>query len=108
MAAARTFYIHDRLGAQAVKQGFCWPAFFFGSLWAAAKRIWFPAFFAMLMLDTGLWFLTGYAGAQHAGGLALLGMLLTVAYAYFRGRWGNRWLTASLLSQGYLPGKTLP
>ncbi len=30
-------------GATAIKEGFCWPAFFFGPLWALWHRMWFAA-----------------------------------------------------------------
>jgi hypothetical protein len=29
--------------ATAIKEGFCWPAFFFGPLWALWHRMWFAA-----------------------------------------------------------------
>jgi hypothetical protein len=84
-----------------VKSGFCWTAFFFGGLWAAAKRMWFPYFIAMSVADIVIWFATGYAKAQGNGGLALLSALAMFAYAIMRGKFGNRWLANSLLSRGY-------
>lgn len=108
MAARKIVYLHERRGVVAVKQGFSWPAFLFGALWAAAKQMWFPAFWALLVLDIGLWFVSGYAEAQGAGGLALCGLLLNIAYAFVRGRYGNRWLAASLRSKGYTPSPIQP
>jgi hypothetical protein len=101
MATPTRAYFHPKKGLTQVKQGFSWPAFFFGSLWAAVRRMWFPSFVVMALLDVALWFLTGYAEAQRAGGLVLLGLVATLAYAYLRGRYGNRLLEASLLSRGY-------
>jgi len=109
MAAPRTFYIHERRSrAVLVKQGFSWPAFLFGALWAAAKHMWLPAFWAMAVMDTVLWFLSGYAEARGASDLALCTLLLTLGYAWVRGRFGNRWLVASLTRRGYARGKTRP
>ena len=38
MSVSRLLYFHPKHGFVAVKQGFSWPAFFFGSLWALARR----------------------------------------------------------------------
>jgi hypothetical protein len=104
MTARRQFFVHASRGAVLVKEGFCWPAFFFGALWAAVRGLWFPLFPALLALDTVLWFLTGYADAQHLSGLALLALATTVAYAWARGHYGNRWLREGLQRKGFLPG----
>lgn len=102
MPAKRRSFIHARRGLIKVKQGFSWPAFCFGSLWAAAMHMWFPAFLLLLVVDTALWFITGYAQAQGAVGLALVGLVATVLYAYVRGKYGNRWLESSLVGRGYV------
>ncbi len=101
MPATRLNYFHPRHGLVKVKRGFCWPAFFLGSLWAVVKRLWFPAFACFLAFDLALWFLTGYAGAQHADGLAVLDLLATVLCAFVRGKYANRWQEASLVRKGY-------
>jgi hypothetical protein len=87
MAILKRAYFHPKKGLTQVKQGFSWPAFFFGSLWAAVRKMWFPSFGAMMLLDVALWFLTGYAEAQRAGGLVLIGLVATLVYAYLRGRY---------------------
>jgi len=93
-------YFHPRHGIALVKQGFSWPAFLFDSLWALARRA-YPLFFAMLVLDLALCFITGYAGAQGHFWLALFGLFGTLAYAVVRGKYGNRWVQSSLVSRGY-------
>jgi hypothetical protein len=95
-------YFHRQRGTVKVKRGFSWPAFLFGSLWAFARRMWLPAVTLLLVVDFVLWFLTGYAGAQGSAGLALLSLAATIAYAVIRGKYGNRWVEASLLRQGYV------
>ncbi len=94
-------YFHPRRGLTLVKQGFSWPAFFFGSLWALARRV-YPLFFLMSVLDLVLWFVTGYAEAQGALGPALIGLLCTLIYAVLRGKYANSWLRQYLVSQGYV------
>ena len=101
MPSIKHQYFHPRHGITLVKLGFSWPAFFFGSLWALARRV-YPVFFAMLAIDGVLWFVTGYAAAQRAVGLTLLGLLGTLTYAVVRGRYGNRWVRSSLESRAYV------
>ena len=89
-----------------VNAGFSWPAFFLGPLWAVAKRRWWWLL-PMLCLDLAL-----SAGSELATGHEFDATLLLVAgaqlaYLMARGWYGNRWLEASLLRQGYvrvLPG----
>ena len=33
-------YEHEIYGYEAVKQGFSWPALFFGFIWALVKKLW--------------------------------------------------------------------
>lgn len=99
--ATKKLYFHPRRGAVEVKQGFCWPAFFFGSVWALARRI-YPLFFVMLLVDLVLWFGTGYAKAHGSSGLALLSLLFAFAYAIVRGMRGNRWVESFLVARGYV------
>lgn len=101
MAKPQQIFLHLREGIAYVKDGFSWPAFFFGSLWAMAKRMWLPHVPLLLVADAGLWFLTGVAEARDNGGLVLLGLVATLLYAFARGRHGNRWLAASLRRRGY-------
>ena len=103
MTKKKILYLNPKKGAVAVKLGFSWPAFFFGSMWAMANRMWFPYLLFLLPLDAILWFVTGYAEGQNNPSLALIGLLATLVYAYFRGRLGNGWLAKSLISRGYAP-----
>lgn len=101
MTAPRLKYFHARHGIAVVKQGFCWPAFFFGAMWALARRA-YPLFGLMTLLDGGFWFVASYGEAQGSLGLVLSGLLGTLTYAFVRGRYGNRWLVAYLTGQGYV------
>ena len=106
MSVVKQPLIHERRGMVLVKQGFSWPAFFFGALWAAAKGLWFPAFLTMMVLDVGLWFLSGYAEAQGQFALAGLGAIAVLVYAFARGHFGNELLRSGLLRKGFVAGKT--
>jgi hypothetical protein len=100
MSSVKHQYFHPQYGIALVKQGFCWPAFIFGSLWALARRV-YPLFFVMLALEVALWFVTGYAAAQGLLGLAFLGLFGTLGYAIVRGKYGNRWVQSFLVARGY-------
>jgi hypothetical protein len=104
MTAKRQYFVHPHRGTILVKFGFCWPAFFFGSLWAAAKGQWFPLFAVLSVLDLTLWFATGYAEAHAQPLLALCALVGTLSYSWARGRYGNQWLRAGLQQQGFQPG----
>lgn len=101
MTAETQIFFHPHQGEVAVKNGFSWPALAWGSLWAVAKRMWFPYFVALLALDALIWFVTGAATERQSPVLALLALALNVGSAVVRGRHGNRWLAASLRSRGY-------
>ena len=103
--AKHVYFLHETKGAMKVKQGFSWPAFFFGSLWAAVKGMWLPHFLVLAVIDVILWVATGFAEASGAAGPALLGLAASLIYAIVRGKRGNAWLTASLTSKGYAPVK---
>lgn len=100
MPSVKHQYFHPKHGIALVKPGFCWPAMFFGSLWALSRRI-YPLFFAMLLIEAALWFVTGYAAAQGLLGFALLGLVGTLGYAYVRGKHGNLWVRFFLVARGY-------
>lgn len=104
MTAPRQLYVLDGRDAVLVKQGFSWPAFFLGTLWAAVKRLWWPVFPVLCLLEVLLWFLSGYAAAQGAVGLTLLALAGRLAYAWGCGCLGNRWWRDQLLRRGYRPG----
>lgn len=99
--AQKRTYFHPVKGYVHVKQGFSWPAFFFGSFWALVKRMWFPAFALMTVFEILLWFVSGYAQAQRNVGLALLGAASSLIYCFLRGRYGNRLLARVLLNRGF-------
>lgn len=83
-----------------VKNGFCWPAFFFWVFWAWAKGlvgIGFGILFGALVLNFVGTFFQIYIGP--AGGLVPLP--LAILFAAWVGSNGNAWVRNSLEKSGY-------
>ncbi len=102
MSAERIGYFHPERGMVRVKTGFSWPAFFFGTLWAVAKRLWLVAL-AMCVPELAIWFCSGRAEARGDVGLACAGLLFQIVYRWLCGRYANAWWRARLVAQGYRP-----
>lgn len=100
MARHHDRYFHPRRGVTYVKQGFCWPAFLFGALWAVARRSW-RLFGLLIAAELVLWLASGFSAAQDHTGLSLLSALLSLALLFARGVWGNRWIARDLVTRGY-------
>lgn len=94
-------YFNPRRGIVSVKQGFSWPAFLFGSLWAMAHGMWVPHVLVLLPLEAIFWFLTGYAQAHGHAPLLLAAGVANLVFALVRGVRGNRWLATFLQRRGY-------
>jgi lambda repressor-like predicted transcriptional regulator len=102
----RTFNVfkHPAHGLEAVKQGFSWPAFFFGIFWMLAKKLWGLA---------GLFFLANVAvrtveaaveRSAPTGQQVFADMVITLAYTAIwlvPAFYGNRWREAKLSKRGY-------
>ncbi len=64
-----------------VGEGFCWPAFFLGGLWALWHRLWLPAL-VVIGLEIGLGVGMVLVGADDLSvAVAGLGLRLLVGYA---------------------------
>jgi hypothetical protein len=74
----------------AVKQGWSWPAFFFGVFWAFKKGLWQigVAFLAVLLIESiyNLWELAG---------------LINWTFPFLFGALGNRWRENKLRRRGF-------
>lgn len=78
-----------------VKEGFSWPAFLFGPLWAFAHRMWLIAVaLVVLVLALGL--------ALDALGVAdVVETVISFAVAVLIGAHGNDWRRRALIRRGY-------
>lgn len=100
-------FFNPRKGVVPVKQGFSWPAFFFGSLWAMAHHMWRPYVLLLLPIEASLAIASGIAQARDEPALAWGVLLANLAFAFVRGRWGNRWYADSLRRRGYAESDAL-
>ena len=98
--APRICYLDPGRDYVRVKKGFSWPAFFFGALWASAKKTW-GLMFLMLFIEAALYALGSAAQATRNPALALAQLGLGVAYWIGRGAIANAWWRASLRRRGY-------
>lgn len=98
----KVYTIHLRPGslspdrdALAVKEGFCWPAFIFGPLWALWQRMWRAAFFIVLA-----YVLVGTALALVAPD-PVTDFAISLAVSVLIGYFANDWRRASLARAGW-------
>jgi len=83
---------------EAVKQGWSWPAFFFGWIWALVKKMWgigAAVLGGMIVFS----FFTAVSNSSE-GGVALLNVISIVINAVF-GFNGNKWRENHLPTRGY-------
>ena len=84
-------------GIQAVKQGWSWPGFFFGWIWALVKRMWglglgvLGAFFLLALFVAG----------SESPSTSILYNLAGLALAVLFGLSGNDWREKNLKSRGF-------
>ena len=99
-----TIYSHPELGHKAVKNGFSWPAFLFGIIWAMVKGLWWlvlvwlGVIFAVMALQSLLLEAAGHGAALQ---ISLLFNLVTLGAMVWVGSVANLWVSNSLLSRGY-------
>lgn len=83
---------------EAVKQGWSWPAFFFGSIWAMVKKMWGIGVGVLVCIFV-LGFVVGASGSGQ-GGEALINILSIIINIVF-GFNGNKWRESNLSSRGF-------
>jgi hypothetical protein len=84
-----------------VKVGFCWPAFFFGPLWALYHRLW--SIFARLIIVWVSLVVIDEVVVQRSGSLPMLSAMVVAYFLFFGvcGKFGNGWRVNHLLGRGY-------
>nr|VFK44647.1 MAG: Protein of unknown function (DUF2628) [Candidatus Kentron sp. TC] len=88
-------YANPQEKYEAIKQGWSWPAFFFGIIWALVKKMW--------LLGFGIWGVGAVLiliGESIEGWDALMGIASFVLMFVF-GKEGNRWREKNLISRGF-------
>jgi len=89
---------HPSGSTEAVKQGWSWPAFFFGFIWAFVKKLYVLGSAVLL----GCFLLGVLLGLAGAGDIAdafgdFLGLVIGVVF----GIKGNAWRESNLISRGF-------
>ena len=86
---------HDAIGPELVKEGFSWPAFFFGFLWSLTQKMWLVSA-ALLFVATGLGVAFEAMGVDE-----ITTSIVFFAVAVLVGMFANDWKRASLQRRGY-------
>lgn len=97
-------YANSRGGYEAVKQGWCWPAFFFGIFWAFVKRMWLlglGVIGAFILLGALEAVIEDYVSESVGQQLDQFANLLSFGVWVAFGVSGNRWREKNLLSRGF-------
>jgi Protein of unknown function (DUF2628) len=93
---------HPSGAVEAVKQGWSWPAFFFGAIWALTKRMWGLGL-GVIAASVLLAFALDGAGSGWEAISDLAGLLVSLLF----GAQGNAWRETKLISRGYEPTETV-
>lgn len=96
----------DPLGVyEAVKQGWSWPAFFFSTIWAFIKRIWWLGFglvlLSFLLPSLIAANLQDMPQEQAIAIINMIGSIITMIIGIILGLYGNLLREKNLLSRGY-------
>jgi uncharacterized protein DUF2628 len=82
--------------AVAVATGFSWGACLLGFIWAMSKKMWFASFVMLainlILFAMGLWGETA----------DLIGLVLSAAFGFACGAYGNQWHRWTLEKRGYV------
>jgi hypothetical protein len=89
---------HPSGTSEAVKQGWSWPAFFFGFIWALVKRMWGLGV-GVLIGGLVFGFIVGAFGGGKDGD-ALINIVAFIVNVIF-GVNGNSWREKNLVSRGF-------
>lgn len=105
-------YKHPDGRWQAVKIGWCWPAFFFGAIWALIARLWVVAAVAIIIGFILNFFIDAImAGSAPRPEEALIVLFLIliaqIAICSVLAFNGNKWREKSLLSRHFEFQKTV-
>lgn len=93
-------FVNYKGSYEAVKQGWSWPAFFFGGIWALVKKMWNLGFGVF-----GVFFAIGFIGEIFGGDIKQImdavvsigSLVLPVVF----GVNGNKWRETNLIARGF-------
>ena len=93
-------YANPQGSYEAVKQGWSWPALFFGMIWSLAKRLWalsLGVFLSFLILGI----IASTVGGELGKAIDTLATIAAFVMGIFFGAYGNQWREVNLLSRGF-------
>lgn len=95
---------HPSGATEAVKQGWSWPAFSFGFIWALSKRMWSLGFGVMLTLFL-IGNIIGAIQTEEESDISfkLIGLIASILF----GIYGNPWRERNLASRGFEAKQTV-
>ena len=84
-----------------IKDGFSWPAFFFGPIWALVKSAWLQFF--ILLISFGVLIVIDELVVRPSKNILLICAMLAayIGYMVVCGKNGNAWLRRNLEREGY-------
>lgn len=93
-------FTHPDGRTETVKQGWSWPAFFFGPFWALAKRMTFIGLAALFCILAVNWLVGALGlGADEA----TVAYLISTCAGLILGASGNAWREKHLSARGFVP-----
>ena len=97
-------FTHPSGAIEAVKQGWSWPAFSFGFVWAMVKGLW-QLSIGVLLAFLAVGFALGVVGNEQWGDAIVNGLGVTANLIF--GVHGNGWREKNLLSRGFQQKQTV-
>ena len=99
-STTHSVYEHPDGRREIIKNGFSWPAFVFGPLWAWRRGM-FLLGFALLALELSLQLIPEIFIDFMAEAGIVVHLVLTVGVLIWIGAQGNAWLRRSVLNRGF-------
>ena len=100
-------YTHEILPTEVVREGWGWPAFFFNTFWALAKKMWGVFFFSwVLYIFAYLIALIIFSSDLDFNEFSKAD-IVPVVFMIFFGAYGNSWRVDKLIKKGYMYADTI-
>ena len=100
-------YTHEILPTEVVREGWGWPAFFFNTFWALAKKMWGVFFFSwVLYIFAYLIALIIFSSDLDFNEFSKAD-IVPVVFMIFFGAYGNSWRVNKLNKLGYIYSDTI-
>lgn len=93
-------YSHPQGSTETIKQGWSWPAFFFGWIWALVKKMWHLGA-GVIVVFFVLGIIAAIAGGKAEETLTALTGLAAIVLSIVFGVNGNKWREKNIASRGF-------